>query len=312
MTGYLELFDGGKLNCKYIIKSPSKLNLGLKILDKRTDGFHNLHTVFQAVDLYDKLTCELSEPSVGDSLEVNGPVDVPADSDNLILQALAALRAAGFELPALAVKLEKNIPTGAGLGGGSGNAAAIINLASEILPDFDINSEKILKLASGLGADVPFFLHGGTMLGRGVGEILTPLPDQQGYTLLVVPDYEISTVYAYQNFKKYLKSKSEPVLPGFTDDDSLLWKKLDLSNDFEPLISATQPLHSKIRASLAEYTEYAGLTGSGAAIYGIFEENKDCEKAVGELEKEFPGVKLYQQRFLAKNESIRIKKWRFD
>jgi 4-diphosphocytidyl-2-C-methyl-D-erythritol kinase len=296
------------LKPEYLIETPSKLNLGLRILEQRADGFHNIQSVFQTVDLCDRILVGKLTAKNKDQLQVNGPVEVPADSSNLVLKTLKALRREGIELPPLEIKLEKKVPTGGGLGGGSANAAGIIHLAARINPELDLYSEKILNMAADLGADVPFFLYGGTMLVRGIGELLTPLPEQRGLALIAVPDYNISTVYAYENFKGYLGDSSPCFEPRFPESAPEFWKKMDLKNDFEPLLAATRPLHVKIRDALEEWTEWNGLTGSGSALYGLFERKEKMAEACDELEEAFPAVDFYRTKFLSAADCMSIKK----
>ncbi len=162
------------------INTPAKLNLGLEVIGRRHDGFHEIATIFLAVDLYDRVILTRG-PEV--SLQCDN-ADIP-DSENLALRALHALQhESGYEGGAH-LDLRKRIPAAAGLGGASSDAAATL-LAARELWNLDISDEALHSIASSLGSDVPFFLHGGCAVGRGRGELLTPLPDPEGLTLVVI------------------------------------------------------------------------------------------------------------------------------
>jgi 4-diphosphocytidyl-2-C-methyl-D-erythritol kinase len=168
----------------------AKLNLELRVLGTRPDGHHEVETVLQAIDLHDLLEVEVAATS---SLEVIGR-PAPADSRNLVLAALAALEeAAGRPLP-VRLRLVKRIPGGAGLGGGSSDAAAALRAIARL---HSVKAD-LAALAAGIGADVPFFLSGGTARGRGRGERLEPLPFHPGWFALAWPGLELSTEDVYR------------------------------------------------------------------------------------------------------------------
>jgi len=186
------------------IESFAKINRDLRVVGKRKDGFHELDTVFQTVDLTDTLTFEHVEKGAGTaagvSLTVEG-ADLPADGSNLVLRAATALRERFDVLHGARIHLSKKIPVGGGLGGGSSNVAATLMALTELW-NVRATPEALTALAASLGSDAPFFLLGGRARGRGRGELLTPLPNgPQEWVLLVFPPFSLSTAEVYARVK---------------------------------------------------------------------------------------------------------------
>jgi 4-diphosphocytidyl-2-C-methyl-D-erythritol kinase len=272
--------------------APAKLNLALAVTGKRPDGYHDLLTVFQAIDLADRVeVAAREEPGIG--LEVTGPEPAPAGPENLVVRAaLAFARETGIEA-GVAIRLTKRIPVGAGLGGGSSDAAATL-LAMEALHAIDLGEDVRRRLALDLGSDVPFFLTGGTALGEGRGERLTPLPPPPPCAwVLIVPPFPIPTADAFQAFDEaleapgggpYVSGDSGPVLPGLTGAAQKVRILIDalrqgewgpfagnLVNDLEIGVVRIQPRLASIKAEvLAHGPEALGLTGSGSAMFALF------------------------------------------
>src|SRR6266853_6782682 len=187
---------------KATLRSLAKVNLDLRVLHKRADGFHELRTVFQTISLADRIEIE-HEPGLRSEIVLDDPLAIP---DNLVVRAAHALKIKGR----VRIRLRKRIPMGAGLGGGSSNAAAIL-LALPVLSGNQVCSEKLREVALGLGSDVPFFLEGGTALGLGRGEELYPLPDLKREPILVVQSgFHISTVSAYRALQRGLTLPESP------------------------------------------------------------------------------------------------------
>jgi len=164
----------------------AKVNLGLKILGRREDGFHELITLMHELDLHDTIEIKASER---DHLMVTG-IAVPVTRDNLLFRALDAIRQRGYEVPPLEIRLEKRIPVGGGLGGGSSDAVGLLTALGR---RFGIDEDALDDLAAKLGSDTNFFLRGGTSLCRGRGEKVERLPDRDWYFNLVLPDFSCST-----------------------------------------------------------------------------------------------------------------------
>ncbi len=276
------------------VKTPAKLNLGLRVGRRLKCGYHGLETIFQTVSLYDRIEVRSSNEG-GDRLETAGPVSVPENSSNLVLQALDFLRSRAVKIPPLKLKLYKQIPTGAGLGGGSANAAGIIMLATKLW-GADLKKELFeWRLARELGADVPFFLYGGTAKAAGIGEQIISLPAQRGRALVVVPDVMVSTEEAYARLPE--NDDYQTNLTSAQPGEKMAWEKWSLGNDFWPPISAANKKMSVICDRLAEVSPQVGLTGSGSAMYALFEDKKELERAHQKINKKLSESQLFQVNF---------------
>ena len=262
---------------KIKFKTPAKINLGLHIHGKREDGFHELETIFQMVSLYDDVELELL--SSGIKLECDTP-GVPTDDTNLACKAALLLRQAyQVEGKGVSIRLKKNIPFGAGLGGGSGNAAGVL-MGLNRLWNLKIEREKLSKLAAELGSDVPFFLTSPCALGMGRGEQLGSLkPCAKFQVLLVFPGFPVATSWVYQNLKLKLTKRENNI--------SILRKNLSLSditslgsrlyNDLEPVVIQRFPEVQVVKDELKAWGALGVLlSGSGSTVFGIFD---DPEKA---------------------------------
>jgi 4-diphosphocytidyl-2-C-methyl-D-erythritol kinase len=243
----------------------AKINLGLYILSKRPDGYHNLETIFYPISLCDVLEIV---PSAQTRLLTYGlPVPgIPAD--NLIMQAYQLLKKNYPGVRTLDIHLFKAIPTGAGLGGGSADAAGIIRLMVRFF-QLNISDKDLGVYALALGSDCPFFLQSDPCFASGRGEILEPINlDLSGYSLLLVhPGIPIDTAWA---FSKILPAAAEYDLRKSITAPVQGWKKT-IRNDFEKPVFEAHPFLEKIKRKL--YTAgafYAALSGSGSTIYGIF------------------------------------------
>lgn len=280
------------------IKTPAKLNLGLQVGHQRSDGFHEIRTVYQTINLFDRVTVQRSSCS-SDKLIVTGDSDlIPSGRKNVVLRTLETLRRYGVEVPPLVIELEKTIPSKKGLGGGSSDAAALLRIVNDSVMEGDINYEVIQKVAREIGSDVPFFLLGGTVKGTGRGVKLEPLEDLKAQVLLVIPPYSVSTKEAYHSLNR-LRDKFEPIIPdSFPARNETGWNKLSLSNDFSFLVESEQKLHRKLTEALGNYTEYFGLTGTGSALFALFGSSKELNFVRNQLSDRFKEVELYSLKFL--------------
>jgi 4-diphosphocytidyl-2-C-methyl-D-erythritol kinase len=275
----------------------AKLNLGLRVLYRRPDGFHEIRTVFQTVSLADRLDISFSSARTT-RIVIEGAPEIP---DNLIEPA-AHLILEDLSIQAdIVFTLKKNISTGAGLGGGSSDAAAVL-LALPVLAGKILPPERLQKIAIQLGSDVPFFLHGGTALGLGRGEELYPLPDLKAARgLLVVPDIHSSTVEAYKDLSPRLTSIAlQNKLNSFQQE---VWRgvtgrgiAID-DNDFEEVVFARHEELRQIKEHLLGFgAKPAAMTGSGSGIFGIFAEAEVLERA----RKSLPGKAVFPISFLSR------------
>ena len=188
-----------------VLKSHAKVNIGLQIRNQRPDGYHYIHTIFQELDFHDTIRLEKRDSSCEFSANVDW---LEKDDSNLCVRAWQKM-VDTFELGGVSIELEKRIPTGGGLGGGSSNAATILKGLRQLY-DLDVRDDELEKLGIMLGADIPFFIRGGLQVGDGIGDQLTPLDANiKGAFLLVVPDIHINTKWAYSESKKFLDESRE-------------------------------------------------------------------------------------------------------
>ena len=244
----------------------SKVNIGLKVLSQRDDGYHNIYTVFQELDFGDSITIEKTDTGCTISSNVGW---VPTDESNICHKAYKALKTKYPELGGVSIHIEKNVPVGSGLGGGSANGAAVLNRINELY-GLGLAQNELEKIGVGNGADVPFFIKGGTQLGEGIGDKLTPLSNPiKGTYLLVIPDVSISTAWAYLGVKNKLNSDNN--IPNFAGFFSGVNSSLEIfENDFERIVIPAYPEIGAIKRKLLELgAQFASLSGSGSTVFGI-------------------------------------------
>lgn len=259
-----------------ILRSKSKINLGLKVLNKRSDGLHNIVTIFQEVDFGDKI--QLVKHKTG--CQIKSDVDwIPVDNSNICHKAYSALCHELNQDFGVKISLEKRIPVGSGIGGGSANAATtLIGLNS--LYNLGLNDKKLESIAVNIGADVPFFIKGGTQIGQETGGKLSPITKKlEAAVLLVIPRVSISTEWAYSQLKNKLKSDNS--ILRFVDlmrKDFLSFKFFE--NDFEKIVIPAYPEIGSIKNKLLDSgAKFASLSGSGSTVFGIFDDNVFAKKA---------------------------------
>ena len=256
---------------KYAFKSYSKINLGLKVLNERKDGFHNIESIFVELDFHDLITFK---PSNYFQLTCNND-SVPIDMQNTISQSYQFLKNRYNFNNHFHVYLDKKIPMQSGLGGGSSNAACTLNALNTIL-DLKISKSKLHQYALEIGSDVPFFIEGGVRFVKGRGEKLETVQNsskfQSLYFLIVIPKFSISTKWAYEKLKKALKSNSKQYkFP--TLDQRLNWSLF--KNDFEVVVKAAYPEIMNIKEIMYNNGAlYSGLSGTGSTVFGIYNEEK--------------------------------------
>jgi len=250
----------------------AKINLGLRVLGKRPDGYHEIETFFLQVDLADHLFFQLL-PEPGIRFSCNWP-ELSEAENNLCVKACRLLeKIAGYSF-GVDIYLEKNIPFGAGLGGGSSDAAVTL-MAVNSLFNINLPREELGKLAIQIGSDVTFFLHGGFAYAAGRGEILTPLDYlPEVWALIVKPDVSVSTKWAYDNLKFGLtNSKKNTTFASLKNSLSGSDKLREVChNDMEEAVFSRYPEVAAIKSRLQDVGAFpVSMTGSGSAIFGIFE-----------------------------------------
>jgi 4-diphosphocytidyl-2-C-methyl-D-erythritol kinase len=267
------------------VRAHAKINLDLRVLGIRPDGFHELRTVFQAIALHDTLTCIPREGPFAIECDTPG---VPLDASNLVWRAADALwKGLGRSGPIkdVLIRLDKRIPLRAGLGGGSADAAATI-VALARLWSSALTPAQLTDLAAPLGADVPFFLAGGTALGLGRGDEIYPLVDlPRHWIVLLVPGFGVSSADAYRWYDVEREPGREPpprepqYVPGPWPS-----RAAQMINDLEPAIARHHPEIDQMKLALRRAGALAAaMSGSGSAVFGLFQKRPDAAAAVEKL-----------------------------
>ena len=276
-----------KNNCeinRISLKAPAKINLFLEILGKRNDGYHEIETVMQEIDLVDNLQFE--EIQEGVRLNCNDK-NIPSDENNLVCKAAnLILNECGIRKGVL-ISLEKNIPVGAGLGGGSSDAAATLK-ALNLLWKIGLNDAELMEFAAKLGSDIPFFIKGKTALCSGRGEKITPIEVKSEMNYLVIfPHINISTATIYRNLKIdltkkiidvsfFLNALKHPKVAGIS---KLLFNRL------EEVVFTTYPDLLDVKKAL-DHFDFCGLSvsGSGSAFFGLCKDKQQAEAIKSKIE----------------------------
>ncbi len=271
-----------------VIKCPAKVNLSLDVVNRREDGYHNLRMIMHTVKLFDTLTVTAYPSDVTEITLSSNLKFLPVDERNLCFKSAKLFLEKSKLCARVNIKIQKNIPVGAGLGGGSTDAAGTL-LALNTLFDSPFAKPALLDLAKTIGADVPFFIYGGCMLAEGIGEILTPLPAlKDAVFLLAKPKYGISTPYVYKN----LDIESVCNHPDIDAAISALRQ-----NDFDKLGSVAgnvlETVVTKEYSEIEQYKQimnnhgaiYSLMSGSGSTVFGVYKSRKDAETAAKELRK---------------------------
>jgi 4-diphosphocytidyl-2-C-methyl-D-erythritol kinase len=248
--------------------SPAKINIGLQVLEKRDDGFHNLQSLMYPVALCDII--EINQLPTAESPLTFSQSGIRFDSDlekNLCIRAWE-LVSAERKLPPVAIHLHKQIPIGAGLGGGSSNASTIISGLNQVLSS-PLSPERLAGLAGQLGSDCPFFLHKVPMIMEGIGDILSParISLKTLHLVILFPEIHISTAEAYRAVSPL---QAETGIQELLKTPVARWKNL-LINDFEKSAFTRYPELKFLKNSLYDAGAiYASMSGSGSSLYGLF------------------------------------------
>jgi 4-diphosphocytidyl-2-C-methyl-D-erythritol kinase len=251
-----------------VIFPKAKINIGLRITEKRPDGYHNLQTIFYPVNLSDALEFVVPAERIEyDQFTMTGIHMVIKPGENLVMNALSKMREY-CPIPFLKIHLHKMIPAGAGLGGGSSDAAAFLKILNRYFC-FKINDIELKEAALSLGSDCPFFIDSQPSYAEGRGEIISPVGHlPEGLFLVILkPETDISTSEAFAGCVPFL---CEGSLTELYRLDISEWKNL-ITNDFENTIFISHPEIAEIKETLYESgAVYSSMTGSGSAVYGIF------------------------------------------
>jgi len=254
------------------VKAPAKINLFLRVTGKRPDGYHDLYSLMCPLALYDTLTLKVGGRGIGIVCDHPG---VPEDASNLAARSarLFLETAFGGKLPPVSgvtIHIEKNIPVGAGLGGGSSDAAAVLTALNDYCGQ-PLSTPALMGLGARIGADVPFFIFGSPALATGIGDRLDPFPHLTPWTaLLVYPNEVVSTAWVYKNLNLRL-TKDEKKLSRFHFDGRFFNVDEHLVNDLEAVTERAFPVIKRIkRLLLAHGAAGAMMSGSGSTVFGLF------------------------------------------
>ncbi len=262
------------------LKAPAKINWFLNVLGRRDDGFHEIQSLIQKITLYDTLTFTPAE-----DLILQTDVPIPAE-ENLVYRAAVLLKNRYSVRAGALIRLDKNIPAGAGLGGGSADAAAALAGLNEFW-SMNLSAEDLCRAAEQLGSDIPFFLHGSLSFVSGRGENILPCKAEKTLALLLVkPSFDVSTAWAYENFSKLTKKSRK------SDNIRLIIRSIEkaeldgitgnLSNDLETVTVESFPVIAGIKEKLLrEGAVFSLMSGSGPTVFGVFESRSRAEEAAG-------------------------------
>lgn len=269
------------------IEARGKINLTLNVTGRRENGYHDLELIFQPVSLCDILTIE-KKPDSG--LAFSCSVKRFENENNLVCRAYERLRERYPQVGGLSVFLKKNIPSGAGMGGGSSDAAALILAVNELF-DLKMSREEMISLGAGLGADVPACLFRGATLGRGIGEELTLISTNYSYPLLIIkPKYSFSTAQMYQAIDETpgleQKNTSAQVQEGLEKQDLPLICR-NLYNVFEDVVPGKERIQILKEELIRQGASGSLMTGSGSCVYGIFESREQRDRACEKLKSKY-------------------------
>ncbi|MCI0527315.1 MAG: 4-(cytidine 5'-diphospho)-2-C-methyl-D-erythritol kinase [Nitrospira sp.] len=291
------------------IKAPAKINLFLNILRKCPDGYHDLYSVFQMVGLYDELIFE--EVPQGMTL-VSTSGGLPVDDRNLVIRATRSLaRATGIK-SGVRVILKKKIPIGAGLGGGSSDAAATL-MALNRLWRLGLSRDDLAKIGQDLGSDVPFFLHGPTAFVSGRGEKVVPcVLNIDRWLVIINPGFEVSTRWVYEQFSSvrarvgsqnsWLTNIQENIKIQGSSKFKLYYSDITLHNDLESITESRYPVVKEMKECLrVAGAEGVLMSGSGPTVFGIFKEEIGAYNTVRKLKPAHPDWKIWAVKSLRRS-----------
>lgn len=267
------------------IKAFAKVNLFLDITGRLENGYHTLNTVMQQIDLYDEITAEVSEGN-GIYISCDNPA-VPCNEKNIAYKAAAAFLSETGKKARVDIRINKNIPLEAGMGGSSTDGAAVLKALNEIY-GYPLTDEKLCEIGARLGADVPFCITGGTMVCKGIGEIMTPAQCLKDYVFLIVkPDFSCSTPAGYRAYDE----KPVPENRDFEEFVASLPHGAEkwagkMYNVFEKLYDDERI--AEITDTMRKYGALGSiLTGSGSAVFGVFKDRKTAENALKNIDSPF-------------------------
>ena len=284
------------------LKAMAKINLGLDVVRRREDGYHEVRMIMQTVNLYDKLVITVSEEP-GIRLTTNLGF-LPVNEDNLIYKAARLLMDEYDIKKGVDIQLQKFIPVAAGMAGGSTDAAATL-IGMNRLFRLNLSRQQMMDYGVKLGADVPYCIAGGTALSEGIGEILTPLPDvPKGYVLVAKPGINVSTRFVYTNLKLNEETEHPDIdaqIEAIKEQDFRKMAGL-MGNVLETVTIPAHPIIQEIKDfMMTEGAVNAMMSGSGPTVFGLFEDKQLAEKACEKLRESRLAKMVFLTTFIGQN-----------
>ncbi len=285
-------------NRRISVQAPAKINLLLRVLGRRADGYHDLETWMQKIDLFDQIELEVHS---GDNVEFySDDASIPTDATNLAVRAAMAFLQASRKSKGYGVqiKLQKNIPVAAGLGGGSSDAGAVLRGLNNLFGE-EFSEKQLIAMARPLGADVPFFVvDHAAVFATGIGDIMCPVDSLSNCSFVVVnPDFFVSTAWVFQNLTLTSMSKTSK-LSCFQKCKAVSLSLQEMHNDLEQVTSAQYPQIEKMKRSLlAVGASQVLMSGSGPTVFGVFPDTEkpfgsELQRIVGAFRQEY-GEKVF-------------------
>ncbi|MGN0365012.1 MAG: 4-(cytidine 5'-diphospho)-2-C-methyl-D-erythritol kinase [Suilimivivens sp.] len=280
-------------------KAYAKINLGLDVIRRRPDGYHEVKMIMQSVGIYDVLSFKKSEKS-GIFISLDH-AELPCDQDNLIYKAAKLIMDACDIRSGVEITLNKNIPIAAGMAGGSTDAAAVFHGLNELF-QLGMSLQEMKEMGVKIGADVPYCIMGGTALSEGIGEILTPIPaPPKAYLLIAKPDINVSTKFVYENLHADTL-KEHPDIDGMVDaltKGDLKGITDRMGNVLETVTVREYPIIDRIKGEmLMGGAENALMSGSGPTVFGIFEDKEAAERCSESLREQGFAKQIFVTEFV--------------
>ena len=279
----------------------AKINLGLDVVRKREDGYHEVRMIMQTINMYDKLTMK---PIDEDKIVLTTNLSfLPIDENNLVYKAIKLIKDKHQITSGVSVHLEKHIPVAAGMAGGSSDCAAALVGMNQLF-NLKLSQKTLMEYGVTLGADVPYCILRGTALSEGIGEILTPLPPTpQCYVLIAKPPVHVSTKFVYENLKANELEK-HPDIDGMVDaikEGSIAGVAKHLENVLETVTIPAYPEIGTLKQIMLDCGAMNSLmSGSGPTVFGLFEKEKDAQKAYDLCKQQNPSNVVYLTNFFNK------------
>lgn len=281
------------------LKSPAKINVRLDVLSKRNDGYHDLRMINTAVTLYDDIECELTERGI--SVICENDANVPDGEENIVYGVAKEILAYSNKNVGVNIRIKKNIPSAAGMGGGSSNAATVLMGLNELLK-INLSKDKLMKIGLRFGADVPFFILGGPAIAEGVGEDLSKIKKMPKLPLvLITPNLRVPTKWVFEKYQEPandnvpVKDRSEDLPVQFATKKSIIKY---LNNDLETITMQKYPVIEDLKTILEKTGAMAcQMTGSGPTVFGIFANKEAAEEACAKIKAKVSDCRV----FLAEN-----------